>query len=583
MPRSSAIEVGSIGRRVRRVGMAAFVAAAVCLSCGRSEPLVDPGESLGQPLDTLYREGVVWTGIVGQPDATAFGVRDGIVEYVGDGAGAPAAKETIDLQGRFVMHGFIDNHVHFFEGGMALSSVDLRDAATPSDFTERIVDYARELPEGRWVLSGNWDHEQWGGELPHWNWIDHGTGDRPVFVIRLDGHMGLANTAALRLAGIDSKTPSPAGGEIVRDSDGIATGILKDNAMNLMWAVIPSATSEELLESFERAQAHALSLGLTQVHAVTANATETWMLDALQLAHGRGLMKLRVYALTPLEQWTEAADFLDGQGQGDELLRWGGVKGFVDGSLGSATAWFHDPYDDEPANRGFPLSDMEVLKEQIEGADARGLNLAIHAIGDRAIDELIDAFVAVGGPDIGKKRYRIEHFQHPTREAIEKLAQHGIVAAMHPYHAIDDGRWAEKKIGSGRAGTTYPFRSILDAGGFLTFGSDWPVAPLNPLQGVYAAVTRRTTDGANPDGWQPHERITVEEALRAYTVDSAYAGFEEGRAGTLQPGMRADFVVLSDDPRSVDPEALLEIEVSRTVVGGQTVYRHGESLSPAGG
>jgi predicted amidohydrolase YtcJ len=521
--------------------------------------------------DIAYVNGVIWTGVDGQLDASAMAITDGRITYVGDGK-PPRARDTVDLEGRFVMPGFIDNHVHFLDGGAALASVDLRDAATPEEFSQRIGGFAATLPAGRWVLSGNWDHELWGGELPRKEWIDQATGDTPVFVFRLDGHMALANSAALELAGIDSTTEAPAGGMIVRDENGEPTGILKDNAMNLVLSAIPGRSESELLEAFELAQDHALSLGLTQVHAVTAGPNESAMLDALRLARERGLMKIRIYALTPLEHWADSAELIAAQGTGDELLRWGGLKGLFDGSLGSATAWFHEPFTDMPGSSGFPLADPEQYEAFIRDADAAGLKLAIHAIGDRAIDVLIDAMRKTAGDEINSRRYRIEHFQHPTREAIAAAADSGIIASMQPYHAIDDGRWAEKRIGPDRVRTTYAFRSILDAGGILTFGSDWPVAPLSPLEGVYAAVTRRTIDGANPDGWVPEERITVEEALIAYTAANAYAGFEEDETGTLEVGKRADFVLLSADPRAVDSATIRDIAVQSTVIGGVAAY-----------
>ena len=555
--------------------IALFVACTLS-ACGTdsSAPQDAARTDAAQAADTLYSNGVIWTGAKGAPDATVMAIKDGVVTYVGDGKAVRiAAKQAIDLEGRFVMPGFIDNHVHFLEGGAALASVDLRDAKTPEAFSKRIIDYAATLPAGRWVLNGNWDHEWWGGELPRKEWIDEATADTPVFVVRLDGHMALANSAALRLAGIDAATATPEGGKIVRDKNGEPTGILKDNAMNLVFAVLPTPSDDEVLKAFELAQSHALSLGLTQVHAVTANPNETAMLGAFRLAHDRGAMKIRIYALTPIEHWQSARDFLAAEGEGDDILRWGGLKGFVDGSLGSTTAWFYDPYSDTPETSGFPLTDPATLKTLIADADAAGLKLAVHAIGDKAIDVLIDDMRETAGADIASRRYRIEHFQHPSSTAIKNVAASGIIASMQPYHAIDDGRWAEERIGPDRIKTTYAFRSILDAGVILTFGSDWPVAPLSPIEGVYAAVTRRTIDGANPDGWQPQEKITVEEALTAYTATNAYAGFEEDKAGTLEMDKRADFVILSDDPRAVDPVAIRNIRVLATMIGGKAVFR----------
>ena len=527
--------------------------------------------------DKLYVNGVIWTGSDAGSDASAMSITDGIFSYVGvEGTPEIAARETIDLQGRFVAPGFIDNHVHFLEGGAALASVDLRNADSPDVFSQRIIEYAQTLPAGRWVLQGNWDHELWGGELPHKRWIDDETAMTPVFVIRLDGHMALANSAALIAAGITAESVAPEGGEIVRDADGEPTGIIKGNALNLVLSVIPQPSDAERLEIFDAAQSHALSLGLTQVHAVTANETETTMLGAFRLAENSGLMKIRAFVSTPIEHWEDTRDVVQSIGTGNDRLRWGGVKGFVDGSLGATTAWFYDPYLDAPSTRGSPLTDPSKLKQVLKDADAAKLRVSIHAIGDRAIDSLIADFQDIAGEEIASRRYRIEHFQHPSTAAIEAAAMHGIIASMQPYHAIDDGRWAEERIGPDRIKTTYAFRSIIDAGINLTFGSDWPVAPLSPMEGIYAAVTRRTTDGRFRNGWQPQQAITVEEALTAYTAANAFANFEEEVAGTIEVGKRADFVVLAEDPRIVDPAAIREIEVLSTVIGGEEVFRAGQ-------
>jgi len=521
-------------------------------------------------VDILYTNGVVWTGETDAKDASGFAVKDGKIVAVGN-IDLPADL-TIDLRGKFVMPGFIDNHVHFLEGGTSLASVELRDAKTPEEFTKRITDFAAKTPKGRWMLTGNWDHENWGGELPTKDWIDAGTPDTPVYLTRIDGHMVIANSLALELAGINKDTPTPEGGKIIRDENGEPTGVLKDNAMLLIANVIPTPSDDELLDAFKLAQEHALSLGLTQVHAVTANPNETTMIDTFRLAHKRGEMKLRAYVLTPLESWQDIAAVIAKEGTGDEILRWGGLKALVDGALGSSTAWFYDPYLDAPDTSGFPIMDPPEVAELIGEADAAGLKLAIHGIGDKAIDMIIDAMQEVAGDEVKARRYRIEHFQHPTMDDINRAAESGIIASMQPYHAIDDGRWAEGRIGAERIKTTYAFKTILDAGGILTFGSDWPVAPLSPLDGVYAAVTRRTIDDANPDGWQPQEKISVEQALKAYTSANAYAGFEEEIAGTLSVGKRADFVILAEDPRAIDPVKIRDIQVVETVIGGEQVY-----------
>lgn len=528
-------------------------------------------------VDAIYANGVIWTGAEYKSDASIMAINQGNIVFVGDDLPSDISSDIIiDLEGQFVMPGFMDNHVHFMEGGAALASVDLRDAKTPEEFKTRILDYAGKRPTDRWILNGNWDHTQWGGELPHRNWIDAETAQTPVYVIRIDGHMALANAAALAAAGLTKDTPDPLGGSIERDADGEPTGILKGNALNLILSVIPSPSDDELMEQFTLAQDHALSLGLTKVHAVTAYPTETTMLDIFQMAKERGLMRLRAQVSTPIETWPDMAEEVEQNGRGDGLLKWGGIKGFIDGSLGARTAWLHEPYTDDPSNTGLPLNAPQTLAKWMQAADEAGLELSIHALGDRGIDTVIGQMKEIAGEEIRDRRYRIEHFQHPTETAIKDLAETGMIASMQPYHAIDDGRWAEDRIGADRLKTTYAFRSILDAGGILTFGSDWPVAPLSPLQGVYAAVTRRTTDGANPNGWIPEQKISVEDALTAYTLTNAYAFNEEDMAGTLETGKRADFVVLSDDPRKIPNANLADIDILKTVIGGTSVYELNE-------
>lgn len=524
-------------------------------------------------VDAIYSKGVIWTGVQGTPDATVIAVNDGKLVFVGQKIPPHMSSAVnIDLAGKFVMPGFMDNHVHFMEGGAALASVDLRSAKTPEQFKKRIIDYAENLEKGRWVLNGNWDHTQWNGELPHKDWIDVETANTPVYVIRIDGHMALANSAALRAAGITKDTIDPAGGVIMRDADGQATGILKGNALNLILSVIPAPSNDELMEQFSLAQDHALGLGLTKVHAVTAYPTETTMLDIFQMAKARGIMKIRAQVSTPLEAWQSMEKEVIENGRGDDLLKWGGIKGFIDGSLGARTAWMYEPYTDDPDSTGLPLNAPEKFGGWMQDADQAGLELSIHALGDKGIDTVIAKMKDIAGDDIRDRRYRIEHFQHPTEAAIEALGNAGIIASMQPYHAIDDGRWAENRIGAERLKTTYAFRSILDGGGILTFGSDWPVAPLSPIKGVYAAVTRRTLDGANPEGWVPSQKISVEEALTAYTVTNTYAFGEEDVSGTLETGKRADFVILSDDPREILPKDIMNISVVQTMIDGRTVY-----------
>jgi predicted amidohydrolase YtcJ len=534
------------------------------------------GVAAAGPASAVYLNGDFWTGDPRQPKVAAIAVLDGRIIQTGSSAEVRllADKNTrvVDLQNASVVPGFIDNHLHFVSGGLALDRVDLRDASTPAEFSRRIAQAAARLPKGRWMLDGNWDHETWGGQLPTRDWIDKDTRQTPVFVSRLDGHMALANSLVLKLAGIDEKTPDPPGGTIVRDAAGRPTGVLKDAAMTLVMKVMPPPSDEELEQGLQRAMEHAVSHGLTQVHDM-GGFEDFRVLQVYQRARAKDKLRLRIYSFVPIAESQQAAAFKQRNGTGDDWLRWGGVKGYVDGSLGSTTAWFHRPYEDEPNTSGLTVTDPEVLRNQIIAANNAGLHVTVHAIGDRANDWLLDTYAKVeqAGP---KKdwRFRIEHAQHLTPEAIKKFAPLGVIASMQPPHLIDDGRWAQKRVGDERLEGMYAFRSLIDAGAHLTFGSDWPVASLDPLTGIYAAVTRRTAGGANPNGWQPQQKITVAEALRAYTAENAWAGFQEGKVGALKDGALADFVVLSRDLFSTPPEQIADIKVVRTVVGGRDVF-----------
>ena len=527
-----------------------------------------------QSADLLLHNGSVWTGQADAEPASAIAVSGNKIMRVGSDQDLSSligpGTEVIDLAGRFVVPGFIDNHTHFMNGGFQLASVDLREADTPEEFARRIEEFAQNLPPGRWITGGDWDHELWGGELPRREWIDAVTPDHPVFVKRLDGHMALANSIALEIGGVTSDTPDPDGGTIVRDSvTGEAAGVLRDNAMSLVSRHIPERTEAELDEAFDRAQQHALSLGVTMVNDMGA-----WPhLETYRRVHDRGDLDMRIYSFVPLGTWERLRDYVESEGRGDGRLAWGALKGFVDGSLGSTTAWFYDPYTDAPETSGLLTTDTTALRDWVLDADAAGLHVTVHAIGDRANDWLMNTFQEAAELNGERdRRFRIEHAQHLSSEAISRMREQEVIPSMQPYHAIDDGRWAEKRIGPDRLETTYAFRSLLDNSARLTFGSDWTVAPLDPLLGIYAAATRRTIDGANPDGWVPHQKITVEEALRAYTSSNAYASYRESDLGTLKEGNLADFVVLSENLLTIDPNRIPEVDVEITVVDGVIVF-----------
>jgi predicted amidohydrolase YtcJ len=528
------------------------------------------------PADVIFLGGTVWSGVPGAPLAEAMAVKAGFVQTVGTDKEVRALKgrgtEVVRLDGRMVVPGFIDSHTHFIPGGFQLSSVDLRDADSREEFGRRILEFSQTLEPGQWITGGDWDHEMWGGELPQKGWIDAATLQTPVLVSRLDGHMALANSLALEMAGITSATPTPPGGEIVLDPDtGEPTGVLKDEAMGLVSRVMPPATEEEMDHALDDAIAHALSMGVTQTHHMGG-----WSdLETFRRARADGRLKMRVYSVVPMSTWERLRDFVAENGRGDDHLWWGGLKGFVDGSLGSTTAWFYDPYADDPSTSGLLTTDTASLRQWALAGDEAGLQLIIHAIGDQANDWLLDLYqeaLEVNGP--GDRRFRIEHAQHLSPEAFGRFRELGVIPAMQPFHAIDDGRWAEKRIGSERIKTTYAFRSLLDAGASLAFGSDWTVAPMDVREGLYAALTRRTFDGANPGGWVPEEKIDLEEALTAYTWGSAYAGFMENKVGRLEQGKYADLAVLSEDLFQIDPLEIPNVQVDLTMVNGEIVFRN---------
>jgi len=486
---------------------------------------------------------------------------------------AGARTRLIDARGRTVLPGFNDSHVHWLSGGFALTNVNLRDARSPAEFAQRIAAHADRTPKGGWILGGEWDHENWpGAPLPTKQMIDAVTPDHPVFVSRLDGHMALANSRALALAGVMKQTSDVPGGLIVRDGQGEPTGLLKDAAMELVERVIPARSHEDKLAAARAATAEAARLGVTSVQDMSAGDD----VGLYQLLHERGELKTRIYAMRSIVSWEVLGRTGVRAAFGNPWLRLGGLKGFSDGSLGSSTALFFAPYHDAPDTRGLLFDQMlpeGIMLERALAADRAGLQVMIHAIGDRAnalILDLYEQVAARNGPR--DRRCRIEHAQHLRAEDIPRFGKQHVVASMQPYHCADDGRWCDKRIGPERSRGTYAFRSLLDSGAVLAFGSDWTVAPLNPLTGLKAAVTRQTLDGKHPDGWNPEQKITLEEAIRAYTVGSAYAEFQEHLKSSLEPGKLADVVMLDRDIFAMDPGALDTANVVLTIVDGEVVW-----------
>lgn len=523
--------------------------------------------------------GRIWTVNDRQPRAEAVACLGSRIVAVGSNGEIRkwigAGTEVIDLGGKLVLPGFNDAHVHFFSGGENLAGVHLRDARSEDEFRSRIAAFAARQPTGRWITGGGWDHENWTpARLPTRQLIDAAAAGHPVFVNRLDGHMALANSQALKLAGITRETPDPPGGTIVRDAAGEPTGVLKDAAMNRVDRAIPEPSQDQIADAVRAAMRYAAENGVTSVQDMSAAPA---ILRVYQTLLARGELTVRISGHQPLANWERLAAVGLRAGFGGEKLHVGGLKGFADGSLGSTTALFFDPYLDAPGTSGLANSEMipeSKMRSHILGADRAGLQVAVHAIGDKANHMVLEMYEEAARQNGARdRRFRIEHAQHLRMEDIPRFGKLNVIASMQPYHLIDDGRWAEKRIGAERAKGTYAFRALLDSGAVLAFGSDWDVAPMAPLMGIYAAATRRTLDGKHPGGWVPEQKTTVAEAIRAYTMGSAYASFDEQIKGSIEAGKLADMVVVSDDILSVPAVEIEKARVETTIFDGKVLYR----------
>ena len=544
--------------------------------------LLTPGAEPPVAADLIVHNGKVWTGDPAKPDAQAVAVwRDRILKVGTDAevkALAGANTKIIDLKGGRLVPGFYDSHVHFLGGGLSLSRIDLKDARDEAEFSKRLVAFDKNTSRERWIVGGLWDHDRtFKGELPTAATIDKFVKDRPVFIRRYDGHMGLANTAALKLAGITADTKDPPGGVIYRLADGkTPSGVLKDNAMSLVDRLIPEPGDEEILEAVHAAQKAAAEVGVTSAQDLDGSGAETRrkLFRIYQRLAREGKLTCRIDMRWPMEAHKELANAGVAADFGTDFVRIGGVKGFMDGSLGSSTAKLFAPYETDAKNTGVYVTEPDTMRSYIRSADAAGLNVCVHAIGDRANAVLLDAFAEVAKQNGPKdRRFRIEHVQHLRPADYPRFKELGVIASMQPYHVIDDGRWAEGRIGAKRCASSYAYRSLLDAGATLAFGSDWPVAPLDPLPGIDAAVNRRTLDGKHPNGWFPEQRITVAEAVSAYTSGSAFAAFQEKDRGSIAVGKLADFVLLSRDIfAAVEKDKIADTKVLLTVVGGKVVF-----------
>ncbi len=534
--------------------------------------------SSGGDADLIIHHAAIWTVNAAQPTATAVAViRDRIIAVGSDKAvlrwRGPQTR-VIDARGRRLLPGFNDSHVHVFDGGDSLASVQLSDVDDVGTFSKRIADFAATRPPDTWILNGNWDETRWQPNgLPTRQVLDAVSGDHPAALWRYDWHTLLGNSKALALAGITATTPDPPGGVIVRDAKGEPTGALKDAATALLERVIPPPSADRRREALDRTLNEARSHGVTSIQALLLDY-ETIAVIADRLS--KGTLTLRIYAIPPISTIGDQVRLGLGHAFGGPYLRIGALKAFADGSLGSHTAFFFDDYTDQPGTHGVLAGDFQPaskIRDWMMRADDAGIQLFTHAIGDAGISTTLDLYqeliVAHGSRD---RRLRIEHAQHMAAKDFDRFATLGVIASVQPYFALDDGRIADQRIGRDRSSRSYAYRTFLDHGVRLAISTDWPTAPLDPMQTLYAATTRATLDGRHPDGWYPEQKLTIQEAIEAYTLGSAYAEFQEHDKGSIEPGKLADLVLLDADPLTIPASKLKNVHVLNTWVGGTLVY-----------
>ena len=526
----------------------------------------------------ILKNAKVWTGNRSRPEAEAVAIRGHDIVYVGTNkkALALAGKNTriLDLEGKRMVPGFIDGHMHFLTlAREPMPHADLITTVSEEDFARRIGEAVRKLPKGKWFSGGPWKYDQWKDpHLPTRKVLDRYTPDNPVYIAGSAGHFAMVNSKALEIAGIDRNTPDPFGGEIVRyPGTNIPTGLLKNNAMDLVGKYVDikklsfDKQVERALKKLEKANA----VGVTAVDE-NLDDVETIRLYNTLLSEGKLTVRAHIYAkIGKLNVWLESGLATD---IGNRYIHFCGLKAQTDGALGSSSAYFYEPYKDSPGNYGIVMEDLSPggsLERRFRVCVENGIQPMAHAIGDRAIHEVLEMFERIGGKDYAKYRFRMEHVQHPRPEDIKRMGEMKIIVSVQPNSAVEDAAMAEKRLGEKRCKTTYPFRDFLDAGAIMAFGSD---GGMDPVRGIYFAVTRNTLDNKYPGGWQPHQKITVEEALRAYTWGTAYASFFDHRTGSLEPGKLADMVVLDQDILNIPHDKIKDVRVVMTIVDGKVVF-----------
>jgi hypothetical protein len=522
-------------------------------------------------------------------------------------AAAYAGARTVDLRGRLVTPGFNDAHIHFLGGGLSLLRVNLVGAGTLAEAKRRVAERVREVQPGAWVTGRGWDHTLWGGEWPTKKDLDEVAPNNPVILQRVDGHVSWANTLALQKGGVTRQTRAPQGGEILHDAEGEPTGILKETAAGLVARVVPEPTAAEQNEALERALAEARRYGITSIQDNSGYETTKLYRELKR----RGRLTVRVAEWQNFNDSVEElkrqrAEFLSFNDL-PALLRLSAVKGYVDGTLGSRTSAMLAPFADDPHNSGIPRMPPEQLNRMALERAREGFQLTLHCIGDRANRMALDAYEAaykevrpnhyrMAGEDnpvmrgdtpeefrrfLGEwVRFRIEHAQVVAPTDFARFRSLGVIASMQPAHAISDKRWAQERLGEYRVLGAYSWHTFTAHGVRVPFGTDWPVEPVSPYLGLYAAVTRQSTEGEPAGGWWPEERLAIEAAIRNYTAEPAYASFEEREKGQLAPGMLADLVVHSKDLLTIAPAEILNTEPDLTVFDGRVVYERGSSRQP---
>ncbi|WP_240911388.1 amidohydrolase family protein [Paludisphaera soli] len=529
------------------------------------------------PADVVLLPGRIWTGDKAKPWAEALATRDGAIVAVGSREEVLAWKgpstRVIEAPGTLATPGLVDAHGHIEMLGASLLQLDLRGVKTLDEVARRIKEHAATLPADAWVLGANWDQSLWpGGEFPDASTLDAASPDRPVWLSRVDGHAGWANTEAMKRAEVDAKSQPPSDGQIHRLPDGRPSGVFIDGAMGLVGRVVPPASREDLRKRTLAAQDRILAYGLTGIHDAGVSRSEAEVFAELDR---EGLLKIRVYAMAspPSGREVEFVSKPPASPSGGRFeMR--AIKLFIDGAMGSRGALLFEPYADDPHNTGLLLIDPETLEKTTVAALKNGWQVAVHAIGDKGNALVLDAFAAArkAVPEAADPRLRIEHAQVVRKEDVPRFAALGVIASMQPSHASDDLRWADARLGPGRVDGAYAWRWFLDAGVRLAFGSDFPVEVVDPQWGLYAALTRQEADGSPAGGWHPDQRMSLDETLRAFTAGSAYAAFAEDRLGVLKPGFRADLTVFDRDLFQSPPADVLTAKVKYTIVDGEVAF-----------